>query len=296
MKQERLARTNAIKLERNIYYVEKSDTYVIHFGYNLPNAPQMYCFPTLEEARKARDEIYKAQTEYKIKVVKKALLDKENQEIGKYPTYPYNALKIVLNDKEIDEIDIELIDKFDEIAQKYLTYKEYRVLSQHFKDDISLADISNNAYFQVSRERIRQIAFKGCKKMVHYLKTYKVLMEKEQAESERLLQLEKLNEYRERLVQEFHEKGIYTDEMIITFGEIELAPTLKTQYSNITIEDLDLSVRSYNCLRRAGISTLQELTEKTMFDMMKVRNLGRKSLKEIHQKMLEYGVDFAEYE
>ena len=63
-----------------------------------------------------------------------------------------------------------------------------------------------------------------------------------------------------------------------------------------TIEDLDLSVRSYNCLRRAGIQTLQELAEKTMFDMMKVRNLGRKSLKEIHEKMLEYGVDFTPYE
>jgi len=53
----------------------------------------------------------------------------------------------------------------------------------------------------------------------------------------------------------------------------------------MAIEDLDLSVRSYNCLKRAGIHTVQELTEKTEEDMMKVRNLGKKSLKEVKQKL-----------
>ena len=53
------------------------------------------------------------------------------------------------------------------------------------------------------------------------------------------------------------------------------------------IEDLDLSVRSYNCLKRAGINTLGELIEKTEEDMMKVRNLGKKSLKEVKTKLEE---------
>ena len=53
----------------------------------------------------------------------------------------------------------------------------------------------------------------------------------------------------------------------------------------MTIEELDLSVRSYNCLKRAGINTVQELTERTMDDMMKVRNLGKKSLEEVEQKL-----------
>ncbi len=48
-----------------------------------------------------------------------------------------------------------------------------------------------------------------------------------------------------------------------------------------TIEELDLSVRSYNCLKRAGINTVFDLTEKTEPEMMKVRNLGRKSLEEV---------------
>ena len=53
----------------------------------------------------------------------------------------------------------------------------------------------------------------------------------------------------------------------------------------MTIEELDLSVRSYNCLKRAGINTLQELTDKTEADMMRVRNLGRKSLEEVKNKL-----------
>lgn len=53
----------------------------------------------------------------------------------------------------------------------------------------------------------------------------------------------------------------------------------------MTIEELDLSVRSYNCLKRAGINTIQELTNKTEAEMIKVRNLGRKSLEEVKQKL-----------
>ncbi len=58
------------------------------------------------------------------------------------------------------------------------------------------------------------------------------------------------------------------------------------------IEDLDLSVRSYNCLKRAGINTVEELINKTPEDMMKVRNLGRKSLEEVQAKISELGFHF----
>ena len=60
---------------------------------------------------------------------------------------------------------------------------------------------------------------------------------------------------------------------------------------DMKIEDLDLSVRSYNCLKRANINTVGELTQKTEEEMMKVRNLGRKSLKEVVQKLREIGLD-----
>lgn len=62
------------------------------------------------------------------------------------------------------------------------------------------------------------------------------------------------------------------------------------------IEDLDLSVRSYNCVKRAGIQTVEELTQKTEDEMMRVRNLGKKSLKEVKDKIYELGLSFKSYE
>ena len=61
---------------------------------------------------------------------------------------------------------------------------------------------------------------------------------------------------------------------------------------NTTIEDLDLSVRSFNCLKRAGISVVGDLVARSEEDMMKVRNLGRKSLEEVKKKLEEYGLSF----
>ena len=63
----------------------------------------------------------------------------------------------------------------------------------------------------------------------------------------------------------------------------------KEKVLEMTIEELDLSVRSYNCLKRASINTVQELTAKTEDEMMKVRNLGKKSLEEVIHKLHELG-------
>lgn len=66
---------------------------------------------------------------------------------------------------------------------------------------------------------------------------------------------------------------------------VEKEEDKKEKVLEMTIEELDLSVRSYNCLKRAGINTVQELTQKTEEEMMKVRNLGKKSLEEVQQKL-----------
>ena len=60
-----------------------------------------------------------------------------------------------------------------------------------------------------------------------------------------------------------------------------------------SIEELELSVRSFNCLKRAGIATVEDLTNKTESEMMKVRNLGKKSLDEVIAKLHDLGLDFA---
>jgi hypothetical protein len=71
---------------------------------------------------------------------------------------------------------------------------------------------------------------------------------------------------------------------------VEKEEDKKEKVLEMTIEELDLSVRSYNCLKRAGINTVQELIMKSEEDMMKVRNLGRKSLEEVQEKLEELGL------
>jgi DNA-directed RNA polymerase subunit alpha len=71
---------------------------------------------------------------------------------------------------------------------------------------------------------------------------------------------------------------------------VEKEESKKDKLLEMTIEELDLSVRSYNCLKRAGIHTAQELANRTEEDMMKVRNLGRKSLEEVVWKLNELGL------
>lgn len=71
---------------------------------------------------------------------------------------------------------------------------------------------------------------------------------------------------------------------------VEKEETKKEKQLEMTIEELDLSVRSYNCLKRAGINTVQELADKSEADMMRVRNLGRKSMEEVKNKLTELGL------
>ena len=77
---------------------------------------------------------------------------------------------------------------------------------------------------------------------------------------------------------------------------VEKEESKKEKVLEMSIEDLELSVRSFNCLKRAGISTVEDLANKTEEDMMKVRNLGKKSLDEVTHKLHSLGLDFAKEE
>ncbi|MBQ1321565.1 MAG: DNA-directed RNA polymerase subunit alpha [Solobacterium sp.] len=76
----------------------------------------------------------------------------------------------------------------------------------------------------------------------------------------------------------------------------ESGSEVQNKGQQMMIEDLDLSVRSYNCLKRAGIQTVEELTQKTEDEMMRVRNLGKKSLKEVKDKLIELGMGFKSFD
>lgn len=88
------------------------------------------------------------------------------------------------------------------------------------------------------------------------------------------------------VIVELSEKASLTDFMIETEDDNQ------NRKLEMTIDELDLSVRSYNCLKRAGLNTVAELAAKSEEDMMKVRNLGRKSLKEIKEKLEALGLGF----
>jgi len=81
---------------------------------------------------------------------------------------------------------------------------------------------------------------------------------------------------------------VYESESVIK----EDVTGVENPMATMMIEDLDLSVRSYNCLKRAGIQTVEELTLKTEDEMMRIRNLGKKSLKEVKDKLFDLGLDF----
>ena len=77
---------------------------------------------------------------------------------------------------------------------------------------------------------------------------------------------------------------------------VEKEESKKEKVLEMSIEELELSVRSFNCLKRAGISTVEDLANKTESDMAKVRNLGKKSLDEVINKLHALGLEFAEEE
>ena len=90
--------------------------------------------------------------------------------------------------------------------------------------------------------------------------------------------------------------ALFTD-LSDTLGDkstvVEKAQDSKDKMLELTIEELDLSVRSFNCLKRANINTVEDLISKTEDEMMKVRNLGRKSLEEVINKLAMMGLSLA---
>ena len=77
---------------------------------------------------------------------------------------------------------------------------------------------------------------------------------------------------------------------------VEREETIKEKVLEMTIEELDMSVRSFNCLKRAGIDTVEDLTNRTEEDMIKVRNLGKKSLEEVILKLHSLGLELKKEE
>ncbi len=136
-----------------------------------------------------------------------------------------------------------------------------------------------NVAFNVEKTRVENVA--SFDKLSIEVTTNGALSAKEALAIASKMMIEHLN-----VVVELSEKASNSDYMI------ELEDDSHNRKLEMTIDDLDLSVRSYNCLKRAALNTVAELTAKSEEDMMKVRNLGRKSLKEIKEKLEAMNLGF----
>ena len=274
------------KVEKSIYHSAQTDSYYVNIG-----RLRTRSFPNLEDARRYRDALNEQRL--KAKIAEDLVEDriKENNYLKQLTPYPFNL---------IDAIDEPTMT--EEQLERYLkdlTDKERDCIRLYYVKTLSLDVIGKT--FGVSRERIRQIVCKALRKLKQRAILYPRIEERKAREKAMEEDLRKLNEYREKLLAEFIAKGIYTEEMKIEFGEVYAYSRRGTIFVPVGlerhgIEELNLSVRSNNCLRLAGIQYIYELTDRTYEDMMKVRNLGKKCLKEIIDRLKEFGLSLRGYE
>ena len=138
-----------------------------------------------------------------------------------------------------------------------------------------------NVAFNVEKTRVENVNVASFDKLEIEVTTNGSITAKEALAIASKMMIEHLN-----VVVELSEKASETDYMV------EAEDDTQNRKLEMTIDELDLTVRSYNCLKRAGINTVLQLSEKTEEDMIKVRNLGRKSLKEIKEKLEGLNLSF----
>ena len=224
-------------------------------------------FETLEKARTFRDEALRLCEARRLQEVKVQLDFKE---------YPENLIKVL----DFDFVECE--EHFEERLQKLIekeviTPREEMVLLSIYKDNKTLEQTGK--ILGVTRERIRQIQWKTLKKLMRRKNYFEVgdYFSKEQLAKQ---------DYQKYLEEKHKEWDYESAKSFIIAYERGLTDE-KIKALEIPIEELDLSVRSYNCLKRAGIKTIKELSEKTVYDLYKIRYMGRKSAKEIMDTLEE---------
>lgn len=171
-----------------------------------------------------------------------------------------------------------------------LTDREQNVLYMRFNNNMTLEQVGKQ--FGVTRDRIRQIEAKALRKLRHPRHAKHWLMDTmdkaEEAMKERdRLKLENM-ELNHKLANVYASLGL-KEKAEEAAGKVD--PEI---VKDLKVDELELSVRSYNCLKRAGYNRLSDFNGKTMDNFMKIRNLGRKSLEEILTRLRANGYDFNE--
>ena len=194
--------------------------------------------------------------------------------------YPENLYCAIFGVEFYREIPDDGLDK----ALEILTEREKTLIQFRFKDGLTLVEVGDK--FGVKQERIRQIESRALRRLRHP-KQVQYLKYGEEAIAE-------FNAYQEETRKLVHEKRFALMKQLQQQREEALLDAERANIENpfgLTIGELGLSVRAFNCLARAGFKTLSCISAKTKADLLRVRNMGAKSLNEIVEKLLDYGVE-----
>lgn len=274
-------------VEKSILYDKDKDTYYVHF--NIGDYYKTEGFPTLELARQFRDQVVHERMELKMKTLQEIRYKQEEKLIAKRKEYPENLLDDI-GGEIYERCSEETIKNVLENLQSFLSLRLENCITLRYKKYLTFEEISK--IDGTTKERIRQLCCKALLKIKHALLRYEEAeWEKRKLEEIRDIALreeQELTEYREKAFAFLKEHGKYGSEQELAFGKVNAhrTPTIE----DVKLEELDLSVRSYNCLRRAGVESIKDICEMTETELMKVRNLGRKSCKEVKDKLEERGL------
>lgn len=224
---------------------------------------------------------------------------KKQLEVDLVEFYPYN-LALAIYGKDVRYAEWQDGETSEDKALKLsiagieqglntLTDREKAVLQYRFKNKMTLEQVAKE--FEVTRERIRQIEAKALRKLRHPSRLAKMKAYSYEdiiKNNEKIRELEEENKLLNKAMRMYIRKDI-------TREELEKLAVNVSIY-DIRIEDLDLSVRSYNCLKRKGINNLGELSKLTYTELITVRNLGKKSVDEVIRKLKEYNIELKENE
>lgn len=200
--------------------------------------------------------------------------------------YPLNLARGIFRDDD-EALAVYIPGIADALAT--LTEREQGVIAYRFVRKFTLEQTAKE--YGITRERIRQIEAKALRRLRHPTRISMmsaVPLTELHAEIHAYSQLQ---EDYDLLAKAFETLTAKKAEPGVIISMVTMADILNTP-----LENLDLSVRSYNCLKRRGINTIRDITEMSESELIKVRNLGRKSVAEVKAKLTEYGVELRKEE
>ena len=213
-------------------------------------------------------------------------------EYGKAKSSDYKYPDNLLYDLGMDPVSFNAIpDDGISCALRGLTDKEREVLKMRYEDGMTYEAVGKT--YGVTRERVRQIEQKALRKLRH--PAFKeIIWNGRKAIEEHAEAVRKLADETAELnkqIASMYSNRVRLKEICEQFPDVKEIIEDRSKNLNVDIVEMELSIRAYNCLARAGYKKVEDLVGMTTDRLMKVRNLGRKSMEEIIKKCHEWGIE-----